>query len=92
MPVLQGVLYTDRAPAYLRATHGEASAPRAYSLWWPPSKIAGRYLSPYLTIRAGAPRAPEVRPEADVLPVNVDLAEAVQGIRSAIGEAPVPPG
>ena len=92
-PVLQGVLYTDRSPAYLRgATGNEAAAPRTYSLWWPPSKIAGRYLSPYLTIRAGAPRAPEVRPDADVLPVDVDLSEAVQGIRSAIGRAPVSPG
>jgi sulfide:quinone oxidoreductase len=92
-PVLEGVLYTGGAPAYLRAAHGESvGAPRAYSLWWPPSKIAGRYLSPYLTIRAGAPRAPEVRPDADIVPVSVDISEAVRGIRSVLGAAPVPPG
>jgi sulfide:quinone oxidoreductase len=92
-PVVQGVLYTGGAPAYLRAAHGRsAGGPQAYSMWWPPSKIAGRYLAPYLTIRAGAPRAPEVRPDADVLPVEIDVAEAVQSVRSAIGTTAVPPG
>ena len=79
-PVLQGVLLADGAPAYLRAPLGEEAAPaqepRSCSLWWPPSKIAGRYLSSYLTIRAGAPRAPEVRPTSDVVPVRVDLGNA----------------
>jgi sulfide:quinone oxidoreductase len=92
-PVLQGVLYTDREPAYLRAPDGgEESSPRAYSLWWPPSKIAGRYLSPYLTIRAGAPRTPEVRPAADIVPVAVDIPHAVRATRSALGPEAVPPG
>ena len=88
-PVLQGVLYTGDEPAYLRAPVGGASVlgaePRSYSLWWPPSKIAGRFLSSYLTVRAGAPRAPEIRPAADVIPVRVDVADAV-----ARGHGPVP--
>jgi sulfide:quinone oxidoreductase len=79
-PVLQGVLLAEGAPAYLRAPLGDSAAaaaePRSCSLWWPPSKIAGRYLSSYLTIRAGAPRAPEVRPSSDVVPVRVDLGAA----------------
>ena len=93
-PVLQGVLYTDHDPAYLRApVAGHAPEPRAYSLWWPPSKIAGRYLAPYLTIRAGAPRAPEVRPSADLTPVSVDVERAVRGVRGVLGATrPVPPG
>jgi sulfide:quinone oxidoreductase len=83
--VLRGVLYTDREPAYLRS--GAATAPRSWSMWWPPSKIAGRHLAPYLAIRAGAPRAPEVRPEVGVVPVSID----VRAVASAIaGE--VPPG
>ena len=58
-PVLKGVLYTEGEPAYLRApTAAGTPAPRAYSMWWPPSKIAGRHLAPYLALRAGAPRAP----------------------------------
>ena len=70
-PVLKGVLYTDGEPAYLRATvDGRGSEPRPYAMWWPPSKIAGRYLAPYLAIRGGAPRAPEVRPEHDAIPVT----------------------
>jgi sulfide:quinone oxidoreductase len=78
-PVLQGVLYSAGVPAYLRNPLGEgahaASAPRSCSLWWPPSKIAGRHLSPYLTLRAGAPRAPEQRPSGDLaVPVRVELA------------------
>jgi sulfide:quinone oxidoreductase len=83
-PVLQGVVYGGGEPAYLRTPIGEGrpapSAPRAYSLWWPPSKIAGRHLSAYLALRAGAPRAPEVRPSSDVVPVHVELADAVPGL------------
>jgi sulfide:quinone oxidoreductase len=50
-PVLRGILLTGGDDRYLR--HGVAGgdgepdvATRA--LWWPPSKIAGRYLAPYL--------------------------------------------
>jgi sulfide:quinone oxidoreductase len=80
--ILRGVLYTDGAPSYLRAS----KAPREWSMWWPPSKIAGRHLAPYLTIRAGAPRAPDLRPEADALSVNID----VRAVASGMSE--VPPG
>jgi len=76
-PVLRGVLYTDGAPTYLRSAHGgTASEPRAYSMWWPPSKIAGRHLAPYLATRAGMPRAPEQRPEGEGVQVSVDIARA----------------
>jgi sulfide:quinone oxidoreductase len=92
-PVLRGVLYTDREPAYLRATpDGKGSAPRAYSMWWPPSKIAGRHLAPYLTTRAGAPRAPEVRPERDAIAVDVDVRAAVRAVSDALDTSAVPPG
>ena len=76
-PVIRGVLFTDEEPAYLQASlsedAGPASDPRSYSLWWPPSKVAGRHLSPYLAIRAGAPRTPETRPDAGTMPVSVDV-------------------
>jgi sulfide:quinone oxidoreductase len=50
-PTLRGVLLTGIAPTYLRAQiagtdHSFETA--ANPLWWPPSKIAGRYLAPYL--------------------------------------------
>ena len=50
-PVLRAVLLTGAAPIYLRANlHDMDVAPEVAGrfLWWPPGKIAGRYLSPYL--------------------------------------------
>jgi sulfide:quinone oxidoreductase len=51
-PVLRGALLTGIAPTYLRTTlSNEAAAAEALAadpLWWPPTKIAGRYLGPYL--------------------------------------------
>jgi sulfide:quinone oxidoreductase len=92
-PVLNGVLYTDREPAYLRASlDGRGSEPRPYAMWWPPSKIAGRHLAPYLAIRSGAPRAPEVRPEHDAIPVTVDIPRAVHAVSDALDAGAVPPG
>ncbi len=62
VPVLRGLLLTGGAPLYLRAQldpegrrvagarhrrlSGEASS---RALWWPPGKVAGRYLAPYLS-------------------------------------------
>jgi sulfide:quinone oxidoreductase len=61
VPVLRGLLLTSGAPLYLRAEldargerrtgqarrlRGEVSA---RALWWPPGKVAGRYLAPYLS-------------------------------------------
>lgn len=51
-PVLQGMLLTGVAPTYLRAAVSDELPNRgelaADPLWWPPTKIAGRYLGPYL--------------------------------------------
>ena len=50
-PVLRAVLLTGSAPLYLRANLYDDGTPpevAGRSLWWPPGKIAGRYLSPYL--------------------------------------------
>ena len=56
-PLLRGLLLTGGAPLYLRAElagdreatarplRGEVSG---RALWWPPGKIAGRFLAPYL--------------------------------------------
>jgi sulfide:quinone oxidoreductase len=50
-PVLRGLLLTGGQPQFLRRevsdVDGEGDT-AAHALWWPPSKIAGRYLSPYL--------------------------------------------
>ena len=57
-PVLRGLLLTGGAPLYLRAElsePAEAATARTLrgvasgrALWWPPGKVAGRYLAPYL--------------------------------------------
>jgi sulfide:quinone oxidoreductase len=74
-PVLRGLLLTGGIPRYLRAepAHpGRSDGADTLSLWWPPSKIAGRYLAPFLAVRHGdllsAP--PGVR----AMPVEVGLA------------------
>jgi sulfide:quinone oxidoreductase len=54
-PVMRGLLLTGGVPRYLRAEVGGAPdrPPLAstHALWWPPSKIAGRWLAPYLAQR-----------------------------------------
>ena len=67
-PVLRAALITGETPEYMRSAiarnaDGEAAVGRA--LWWPPLKLAGRYLAPYLA------RAMEAEEVADEL---VDLA------------------
>ena len=51
-PMLRGMLLTGIAPMYLRASADAAGGRNgelaANALWWPPTKIAGRYLGPYL--------------------------------------------
>lgn len=57
-PVLRGALLTSSGPRYLRTPlrGGERPAVARNPLWWPPAKVAGRYLAPYLHARAGYPR------------------------------------
>lgn len=56
-PVLRGLVVTGGAPAYLRAElrggRGDASEAESEPLWWPPGKIAGRHLGPFLAEQAG---------------------------------------
>jgi len=57
-PVLRGLLLTGRAPRYLRAEvlggRITRSSAAEEAIWWPPAKIAGRRLAPFLALR-GAP-------------------------------------
>ena len=75
-PVLRGLLLTGGVPAYLRSEitggSGEASTIAAEPLWWPPAKIVGRYLAPFLAQHAGL-TVDSVRP-ADSCGVVVDIA------------------
>ncbi len=77
-PVLRGLLLTGRAPRYLRRDLGEQPdrAPVASidALWWPPAKIAGRYLAPFLAERVER-LEPEPPPAGTpgVVPIEVPL-------------------
>jgi sulfide:quinone oxidoreductase len=74
-PVLRGLLLTGSTPTYLRtALHGGAgdtSTAEADPLWWPPAKIVGRYLAPFLAERADAIFTPPAG--AAAVRVEVDL-------------------
>jgi sulfide:quinone oxidoreductase len=65
-PVLRGELLTGERPLYLRTdisgTAGDVSDASGHTLWWPPSKIAGDYLAPYLEARERAAIGERVRP------------------------------
>jgi sulfide:quinone oxidoreductase len=53
-PVLHALLLSGGEPLYLRAELGGDDPGFTIStepLWWPPAKIAGRYLSPFLATR-----------------------------------------
>lgn len=76
-PRLRGLLLTGLGPSYLTAGTTEVG-PRESSvavnpLWWPPSKIAGRYLAPYLASHVSVGRPEQLR---DRPPVPVNAAEA----------------
>ncbi len=50
--VLRGRLITGRQDRFLRREVGKASGTTASEpLWWPPAKVSGRYLAPYLAER-----------------------------------------
>jgi sulfide:quinone oxidoreductase len=74
-PVLRGRLLTGHGPRYLRydaAGGGGEGEATAHTLWWPPSKIAGRYLSPWLASRDDQAVAGPL-PHAGGVPVQTDL-------------------
>jgi sulfide:quinone oxidoreductase len=100
-PVLRGVLLTGGAPLYLRAEVGTEAEPIARplkaagtgsagqrALWWPPAKVAGRYLAPLLSTArpvellrspmqdlAAAPTAVEPVERDDALALTLALAD-----------------
>jgi sulfide:quinone oxidoreductase len=63
-PVLRGTLLTGGPARYLRAdisgAAGDDSTVSDEALWWPPNKLAGRYLAPFLSSKTGE--------SADVMP------------------------
>jgi sulfide:quinone oxidoreductase len=61
-PVLRGKLMTGAQPLFMRAdisgTAGDDTKSSGHTLWWPPGKVAGAYLAPYLAARERQPSGP----------------------------------
>jgi sulfide:quinone oxidoreductase len=77
-PVLRGLLLTGGEPRYLRreVTGHPEREPVAgpEPLWWPPVKIVGRYLAPFLASIAGIEAPPETLASSrGTLPVEIEL-------------------
>jgi len=76
-PVLRGMILTGGRPVYARAEldHPGSQALMGHEpLWWPPGKIVGRYLAPFLAAHAGAILEPPARP---AVPVEADFSSLV---------------
>ena len=89
-PVLRGLLLTGRQPRYLRHELGggvrESSAATPEPLWWPPAKIVGTYLAPFLADRMGIV---DERPEPEEgVPVQVELQPAAAATGLPIVDQP----
>ena len=77
-PVLRGMLLTGDEPQFLEAGVG-TSRPDPVGgrspLWWPPAKVAGRHVAPFLAarLRAPAPVAPVSRADwaPDAIPLEL---------------------
>jgi len=67
-PVLRGALRTGGVARYLRADisggAGDDSTISTEPLWWPPNKLGGRYLAPYLSRQVDD--AADVMPQEDL--------------------------
>ena len=75
-PVLRGLLLTGEGARFLRSEvaggRGDVSEVSRRLLWWPEMKVAGRYLSHYLSREAEPVRQSEPLPP-DAIPVELDL-------------------
>ena len=91
-PVLRGRLLTGATDQFLRrdlgAPHGSADPE---PLWWPPAKVAGLHLGPWLAARGLVPSAmQDSAPEAGV-DVEVDLGPMARLAPDVLGLEPLGP-
>ena len=84
-PVLRGLLLTGMVPRFLRAEPGTpASAIDTEPLWWPPAKIVGRHLAPFLAEHLGlAELLPDAARDA-AIEVEIELTPQHHGVWSEV--------
>lgn len=82
-PVLRGVLLTGRGRSWMRNDlDGDVDTVDRHALFWPPTKIAGRYLSPYLaTLDGTQEHDAAARPPGEL--VDIDLEGRVAAVRDS---------
>jgi sulfide:quinone oxidoreductase len=88
-PILRGLLLTGGPPRYLQADisghAGDDSTISGEALWWPPDKLAGRYLAPYLSSQVGD--ALDVVPQGEhAIPIETAIDPATADIKRGFGE------
>jgi sulfide:quinone oxidoreductase len=87
-PILRGLLLTGGPARYLRSDisgeAGDDSTVSSTALWWPPEKLAGRYLAPYLSSRVDADEVMSQHEQA--IPVDASLNDTSLGTQGIFGE------
>lgn len=86
-PILRGLLLTGGEPQYLRsepARPGDLARFGTEPLWWPPAKIAGRRLAPFLAEVTGEEAVSEPGPGPGAVPVEVELEREPGGVESGL--------
>jgi sulfide:quinone oxidoreductase len=88
-PVLRAALITGDVPEFLRASiadRGAAATAAGQPLWWPATKIAGRYLAPYVAGALGQEHGDEltdIEPSEDQAANEAEHRRAVSLILAA---------
>ncbi len=59
VPRLRAALLTGDGPLYIRSGEGFGAAASEAPLWWPPGKVAGRYLTPFIARHASDANQPD---------------------------------
>ena len=81
-PVLRGLLLTGLTPRYMRTEVGSyESELDTEPLWWPPGKIVGRYLAPFLASHLNVAQSP---PPSGAVEVDVEVDRGPAGEWSSI--------
>jgi sulfide:quinone oxidoreductase len=80
-PVLRGLLLTGLTPRFLRSELGTNETELdTEALWWPPAKIVGRYLAPFLAAQMHVATSPP-RTEGVAIDVELDRGSAGAWLR-----------
>lgn len=89
-PVLRGMLLTGRGRDWMRAEIAGGGGPAVaerHALWWPPTKVAGRYLAPYLHQTAASGEQGDPAPLGVAVDLDLELALEAEAPAKARGAA-----